>query len=211
MGEMTPQKKMATLIVGIVLILCAVGASIWWFVFFSKPNPPLPRQQITIISSSTSAGATTTSTASTTTLTRTVSSTESGVPDANRDENPPLPTEQLTVNNAVFDVEVASTILEQSRGLSNRPSLGANQGMLFVFSAPSTQAFWMKDMNFPLDMIWIGGTTIVGFSQNDPAAPGVASPPGIYFSPSSTDKVLEVNAGTVAKYNIQIGDSAEIQ
>ena len=194
---------MTTLIVGIVLVLCAVALGVWWFAFFSKPNPPLPRQQVTIISSSTSAVATTTAA---------VSSTESAAASTNIDENPTLPTEQVTINNAVFDVEIASTMLEQARGLSNRPSLGANDGMLFVFSSGGTQSFWMKDMNFPLDIIWISGTTVVGFSQNDPAEPNTPNPmSSIVTSPPNTDKVLEVNAGTVAKYNIQVGDSFVIQ
>jgi uncharacterized protein len=206
---MTREKKMATLIIGIVLLLCAVAVGIWWFTFFSQPNPPLPRQQVTIISSSTAAVATTatTTTASSTTVASTTATT-----DTNIDENPLLPTEQLTIDNAAFDVEVASTMLEQSRGLSNRPSLAANDGMLFVFSSGGTQSFWMKDMNFPLDIIWISGNTVVGFAQNAPAEPNITNPfSSVVTSPPNTDKVLEVNAGTVAKYNIQVGDSVVIQ
>ncbi len=41
--------------------------------------------------------------------------------------------------------------------------------MLFIFGTGATQTFWMKDMNFALDMIWISGNTVAGFSQNVPA------------------------------------------
>ena len=194
---------MMTLIIGTAIALILIGAGIWLLVSLSRPNPPLPRQQVTIVPS-----AATSTRAIASASTTAASSTNA---DTNEDMNPPLPTEQLTIDGAVFDVEIASTTMEQARGLSNRPSLGANQGMLFIFSTPGTQSFWMKDMNFPLDMIWIGGNTVVGFSQNDPAEPNVASPSNIYFSPSNTDKVLEVNAGTVAKYNIQVGDSVQIK
>jgi uncharacterized protein len=201
---MTRGKKMTTLIIGIILILFVIGIGIWWFTFFSRPNPPLPRQQVTIISSSSPTSANTTTTASSTNMTSTTTDA-----DANIDENPPLPTEKLTIDNAVFDVEIASTMLEQSRGLSNRPSLGVNDGMLFVFGSPGVQTFWMKDMNFALDMIWISDGKVVGFAQNaPPPAPGTQLwQLQLYSSPPNVDTVLEVDAGTVARDNIQIGDA----
>ena len=119
---------------------------------------------------------------------------------------------QLSIDGALFNVEIASTTLEQARGLSFRPSLGAQSGMLFLFGTSSMQSFWMKDMHFPLDMIWINGVTVAGFTQNVPApASGTALwNLSVYHSPASVDKVLEVNAGTVAQYNIKIGDTVNI-
>src|ERR1700735_4908252 len=117
--------------------------------------------------------------------------------------NPPLPRQTIQVGSSTFDVEMATTMLEQSCGLSGRTGLGDNQGMLFVFGSGGTQNFWMKDMNFALDMVWISGDKVAGFAQDvPPPAPGAmlwqlkiySSPPG-----ASVDKVLEVNAGTVAK------------
>jgi len=127
-------------------------------------------------------------------------------------------TSTVGIENATFDVEVASTMIQQANGLSYRASLAPNDGMLFLFSSSSVQNFWMKDMNFALDMIWIGpaasgtGSQVVGFAQDVPApAPGTALwSLTIYSSPGNTNKVLEVNAGTVAKYNIKVGDPVEI-
>lgn len=128
-----------------------------------------------------------------------------------RRPNPPLPANQLRVGNAVFTVEIASTTIQQTRGLSYRTNLGENQGMLFIFSRPTVQSFWMKDMNFPLDMIWIGGSKVLGFAQNAAPEPGVSLwNLTVYNSPGGTDKVLEVNAGTVAKDNIMIGDTVQL-
>ena len=125
--------------------------------------------------------------------------------------NPPLITDQIKIGNIVFNVEIASTSVEKARGLSFRPSLGENQGMLFTFSTGAVQTFWMKDMNFPLDMIWISGNTVVGFAQNAVPQPGVPLwGLTIYSSPDDTDKVLEVNAGTVANDNIKVGDTVQI-
>ncbi len=125
--------------------------------------------------------------------------------------NPPLASDQVKIDRAVFNVEIASTTVEEARGLSFRPSLGPDQGMLFLFSTSSVKSFWMKDMNFPLDMIWIGGNTVVGFAQNVQPQPGAQLwQLSIYNSPDGTDKVLEVNAGTVAKYGIKVGDAVQI-
>jgi uncharacterized membrane protein (UPF0127 family) len=79
----------------------------------------------------------------------------------------------------------------------------------------------MKDMNFPLDMIWIGsaagsgaqrqGEVVLGFAQNAAPQPGVPLwSLTIYNSPDGTNNVLEVNAGTVAKDGIKVGDTVQI-
>ncbi|HUZ93174.1 MAG TPA: DUF192 domain-containing protein [Candidatus Paceibacterota bacterium] len=133
--------------------------------------------------------------------------------------NPPLKSGTLTVagpelkvDGAVFNVEIASTTLELTRGLSYRASLGTNDSMLFLFGKPGIQNFWMIGMKFPLDMIWIGGDIVLGAAENVPApASGTAIwQLPIYNSPDGTDKVLEVNAGTVAKYGIKAGDTVAI-
>ena len=132
-----------------------------------------------------------------------------------RRANPPLAPGTVRIGGATFNVEIASTTLEQARGLSLRKSLGENDGMLFIFSWPGIQSFWMKDTNFPLDMIWIGsgqsGNKVLGFVENAPPQPGVSLwGLRVYDSPDGTDKVLEVNAGTVAKDNIKVGDTVQV-
>ena len=78
--------------------------------------------------------------------------------------------------------------------------------MLFVFSSPGIQNFWMKDMNFPIDIIWISGGKVAGFAQDAEPQPGVPLwRLTIYTSPNNVDQVLEVPAGTVAKDGITIG------
>ena len=123
--------------------------------------------------------------------------------------NPPLPRQTITIGKTSFDVEVATTMVEQACGLSGREGLGDNQGMFFVFGSGSTQSFWMKDMTFALDMIWISGGKVAGIAQNVPPPQPHAMlwQLKIYTSPPNVDKVLEVNAGTVAKNGIQVGDA----
>ncbi len=132
-----------------------------------------------------------------------------------RKANSPLAKNEVRINGATFEVEIASTTMEKARGLSFRAGLGAGKGMLFLFDTPSIQSFWMKDMNFPLDMIWIGpgknGDEVLGFAQNAEPQPGTSLwGLTIYHSPGGTDKVLEVVAGMVAKDNIKVGDIVQI-
>lgn len=127
-----------------------------------------------------------------------------------RAPNPPLKTGQISIGSNVFAVELATTTIEQARGLSFRPSLTEGTGMLFTFS-PSVQNFWMKDMNFPIDMIWIAGNKVAGFAENAQPQPGVPLwGLKIYTSPDGVDKVLEVNANTVTRDNVQIGSPVTI-
>jgi len=181
-----------------VLVLFIIAIGVWWHYFLGTPNPPLSQVSVSIQNSSTPA--------------TTSASSPSAVVVTNplvAGENPPLAEEPLSVDGITFNVEVASSMTEQARGLSFRPSLSPNNGMLFVFGSGSVQTFWMQGMKFPLDMIWISGTAIVGFAQDVPMpTPGWNLP--IYTSPGNTDKVLEVNAGTVAKYNIKVGDTVTI-
>ncbi len=125
--------------------------------------------------------------------------------------NPPLPTKTLSIGGNEWTVEVATTMMQRSCGLSGRGRLDENDGMLFVFNSPGTQNFWMKGMNFSLDMVWISDNTVAGFAQNAAPQPGAALwSLKIYSSPSNVDKVLEVSAGTVAKYNIKVGDMVSL-
>jgi uncharacterized membrane protein (UPF0127 family) len=193
---MSRQKKMMLISLAAALVLFIIALGAWWYLFFGKPNPPLSQTRVSVQSAQSSSSPS-------------VTATSAPIVDS---ENPPLGTESLGIDGAAFTVEVASTALEQTRGLSFRPSLGAKSGMLFIFGNGSIQTFWMKDMNFPLDMIWISGNTVVGFAQDAPApAPGAQLwELPIYTSPANTDKVLEVPAGTVAKYNIKVGDAVTI-
>src|SRR3989344_7332267 len=60
-------------------------------------------------------------------------------------------------------VELALTPEEQTQGFSGRSGLGENEGMLFVFDTPGKYGFWMKDMLFPIDIIWLAPDSRVGY------------------------------------------------
>lgn len=114
----------------------------------------------------------------------------------------------VVINGHAVEIEVARTPEEQARGLSGRESLAENAGMLFVYEQSITPSFWMKEMNFPLDIIWIGeDKKIVDITEN--------MLPETYpqtFQPKAlVQYVLEVNAGWAKNHNISIDDRAEFQ
>src|SRR5581483_7593288 len=71
--------------------------------------------------------------------------------------NPPLPQQTIQVGSSTFNVEMATTPAEQACGLSGREGLADGTGMFFVFGSGGMQSFWMKDMKFPIDIVWISG------------------------------------------------------
>jgi uncharacterized membrane protein (UPF0127 family) len=64
----------------------------------------------------------------------------------------------IYVGERPFNIEIAETYDQQSLGLGGRDELKPNTGMFFVFPSPSVQSFWMKDMKFPIDIVWIDQT-----------------------------------------------------
>lgn len=126
----------------------------------------------------------------------------------------PKPTKfaNLQINDKLIKVEVADTASKRSKGLGGKQSLGENEGMLFVFDKTDKHPFWMKGLIFPLDFIWIKNDKVVDLLPNiPPPEKGQAdSSLPIYSSKEEVDKVLEVNAGTILKLNIKVGDSVKL-
>ena len=115
---------------------------------------------------------------------------------------------ELQLSGHSYEVEIADIASEQSLGLANRPTIGDYDGMIFLFPEARTQSFWMKGMQFPLDIIWIAEDKVIGFEQDAP--PHTSGTPKVYFSPEPANMVLEVAAGTVFRDNIQVGDIIDI-
>ena len=114
-------------------------------------------------------------------------------------------TSTITIANTTFDIELAITPEEKTKGLGYRDSLFPKHGMVFPYDHKERFDFWMKGMKFPLDFIWIADTSVVDITKN------VQPPNGldmhVVHASVPVNKILEINAGEVEKYNIQIGDS----
>lgn len=105
-------------------------------------------------------------------------------------------------------VDLAVTNAEKIKGLSGRAALAPNEGMLFVYDHKEAYEFWMHDMRFSLDVVWIDGEMVADISLNVPA-PNAAEPPAVMKPRVAVDKILELNAGTVERLGIAIGDRVE--
>ena len=115
---------------------------------------------------------------------------------------------EVCFDKECFNVELAVTTEQQVLGLSSREGLENEKGMLFVFSKMGEYDFWMKDMLFNLDIIWISDNKVVYIAKNQ--SPCAESCP-IINPDVNSNYVLEVNAGTVDKLGILVGDNAEIK
>jgi uncharacterized membrane protein (UPF0127 family) len=74
---------------------------------------------------------------------------------------------KIVIGGQTFNTEVVKSASELQKGLGGRPCILANQGMLFQFSKPGQIWIWMKDMKFPIDIVWISpGHMVVGVEQD---------------------------------------------
>ncbi|MBX4200205.1 DUF192 domain-containing protein [Candidatus Parcubacteria bacterium] len=116
-------------------------------------------------------------------------------------------TTTITLGSHTMEVYIADTPALEELGLSYRKSLPANTGMLFIFSTPSAPGFWMKDMNFSLDMIWISlEGKIVSITKD--ISPSTY--PKAFYPPSVIKYVLEVPAGFSDAEGVKVGDFLSI-
>ncbi len=108
----------------------------------------------------------------------------------------------------ILEVKIADDATERAKGLSGVNGITTDWGMLFVFETPGVYAFWMKDMNFPIDIIWFDEVGKVVYIKSD-ARP--ESYPESFMPPKEkTSKyVLEVFSGFSLKHNLQVGDAIE--
>ena len=113
----------------------------------------------------------------------------------------------LTLNGSTFSVEIADTVPKRMCGLSYRKNLPPQTGMFFIFPEPGDQGFWMKGMNFPIDIIWFDKNfLVVDFKQSlDPS-----SYPEVFTPRLPAQYVLEVPSGTAGALNLQTGDQAKL-
>jgi hypothetical protein len=115
-----------------------------------------------------------------------------------------LPTTVIRVKDVPMRVEVADDGEERSRGLMFRDSLGADEGMLFVYPVEAPRSFWMKDTRIPLSIAYLASDgTIVSMADMRPMSErGTPSDqPAMY--------ALEVNQGWFGKRGIAVGDRVQ--
>jgi len=116
--------------------------------------------------------------------------------------SPPVKT--VTIGSQAYRLAVADTPKAQAKGLGGQQTLApGEEGMLFAYKQPSILCFWMKDMHFPIDMLWVSASRRVVHVQL-----GVAptSYPKAFCGPQPAQYVIELSAGQAAQAKLQVGD-----
>jgi uncharacterized membrane protein (UPF0127 family) len=131
-----------------------------------------------------------------------------------KQDNPNLtksPTKKLMLKNTTIDLLVAETPDENMWGLSDFPSLPPDTGMMFVFPQPGIHSFWMKDMKFSLDMIWLDSDNrVITIHENINPDTYLQNPPELFRPVKPASAVIEVPGGFVKEYGVRLGEVLEI-
>jgi uncharacterized protein len=110
-------------------------------------------------------------------------------------------------SDSSFFVEIAEKDSQRIKGLSGREEIGENKGMFFKFDQEDYWSIWMKEMLFPLDIVWLDqNLTVVDIREN-------VSPetyPEAFLPQKPAKYVLEINAGLCEKHGIKINDQAKV-
>lgn len=106
-----------------------------------------------------------------------------------------------------IDIEVAANKYEQDTGLMHRKHMEENQGMLFIYKDAQPLSFYMKNTHIPLDILYFASdSTAINFYENTTPLDETSLPSG-----APAQFVLEINAGLVEEWNIEVGDRIEFE
>lgn len=113
-----------------------------------------------------------------------------------------------TPNQQIIKVRIADTETERSQGLSFFKKLHNNEGMLFVFPEQGFYSFWMKDMSFPIDIIWIDEQGFIVHREID-ISPDTY--PQSFVSARPAKYILEIAANSSDIFGLTLGQKIEVK
>jgi len=119
-----------------------------------------------------------------------------------------LPTTTISIGTTNLEVELASTEAEREKGLSGRTSLSNGKGMLFVFDTEYAWGIWMKDMLFPIDIVWADTNGFIVTIERDVSP---VTYPKSFHPNVPAAYVLEVPAGFTKAHGIAVGQKIVVQ
>jgi len=114
---------------------------------------------------------------------------------------------RVTIQGTPVRAELVRTPEARARGLSGRDALAPDRGMLFLFASRERHGFWMQDMRFDLDLVWIAGDRVVDVTHRA----SHRQPERILAPRAPADRVLEVVAGTALARGWGPGDRVEFE
>lgn len=114
---------------------------------------------------------------------------------------------EVMLNGKTLQLEIANTPSSIVQGLSGRKTMAQDEGMLFIMPNVENQSFWMKDMKFALDLVFLREGRVVDIVTLQ--RPSLTSIPS-YQSKTEADMVLELNEGMVKEYKLEIGTKTDL-
>jgi len=112
-----------------------------------------------------------------------------------------LPTVKMEIGGRNFNLEVARTAADQDKGLMDRDSLPDDHGMIFIFPDDEIRSFWMKNVHFPLDILFLDSAgRVVSFHQMRPYDENNTS------SDYPARYAIELNKGIADQLGVKVGD-----
>ncbi|HKJ25017.1 MAG TPA: DUF192 domain-containing protein [Myxococcota bacterium] len=123
-----------------------------------------------------------------------------------------LPHARVTIEGQALDVEVARTPAARQQGLSGREGLAPGTGLLFLHPTTELHRYWMKDMRFPIDIVWMRAGRIVDVSHRvPPPGPGEDGREIVVAPRTPCDAVLELPAGYARAHGFDVGQRVAIE
>lgn len=136
--------------------------------------------------------------------------TDTGLPEAPHHFASQFPGDstpnRAVINGHSINLEVARDAISRARGLGGRDALANDRGMLFIFPKEGYHQFWMKDVGFALDLIYVNSYGVIVDIQTMTPEPDVPDTDLALYEPS--DEALlafEIGGGLARRYGIEIG------
>lgn len=112
----------------------------------------------------------------------------------------------LHVGGTTYKLQIAATEATRQAGLAGRANMPEDAGMLFAFDKPTSECFWMKNMRFSLDIIWVNAQKRVVYVKQNIAP---STYPATFCPTKPAAYAIELHAGEVAKRHIVIGEKLD--
>lgn len=112
----------------------------------------------------------------------------------------------VQVGGGLFKAQVANDQESRERGLAGVDVLADNEALLLVYDSDDTWGIWMKDMEIPIDIIWLNAAKeVIHIVRN--VSPEIGEK--TTFRPTEPARyVLEINAGMAQQSGIKLGQRA---
>lgn len=124
--------------------------------------------------------------------------------------SPAAQAQAVLFGDRTIPVEIADTEESRRQGLSGRPSLATDTGLVLWWDAPEPVGIWMPDMRFAIDVIFVRDSRVVAvYADAKPCPPSGYCP--VFGPETAVDYVLEVPTGSAARWGLKTGDAITLR